>query len=114
LSVILWFDFGLKAPANSELVPAIPIGSYRRKALQVVRGPEQPSLAQPFHPQVQRFIVGLIALIITKYDVDGIHRRPLWPGVIWGMTPSQLGFTSGKMGASPHNPKNPAWMRWRG
>jgi len=81
--------------------------TYRRKALQVVKGTRTTEFGSTFSsPQVQRFIVGLIAEIITKYDVDGIQIDDHFAcRLIWGMTPSQLGFTSGKMGRSVPPPK---------
>lgn len=118
LSVIPWLEFGLKAPANSELVRRHPDWiTYRRNALHVVKGNQKNQVwLNPFHPLVQRFIVSLIAEIVTKYDVDGIQIDDHF-----GL-PIDLGYDTFTAGLyqrenrgrrPPRNPRNPAWMRWR-
>ncbi len=118
LSVIPWFEFGLKAPANSELVRRHPDWlTYRRNARQITKGNQNNQVwLNPFHPLVQRFIVSLIAEIVTKYDVDGIQIDDHF-----GL-PIDLGYDTFTAGLyqrenrgrrPPRNPRNPAWMRWR-
>jgi uncharacterized lipoprotein YddW (UPF0748 family) len=118
LSVIPWFEFGLKAPANSELVRRHPDWlTYRRNARQITKGNQSNQVwLNPFHPLVQRFIVNLIAEIVTKYDVDGIQIDDHF-----GL-PIDLGYDTFTAGLyqrenrgrrPPRNPRNPAWMRWR-
>lgn len=118
LSVIPWFEFGLKAPANSELVRRHPDWiTYRRNARRVVKGNKNNQVwLNPFHPFVQRFIVNMIAEIVSKYDVDGIQIDDHFS------LPLDLGYDTFTAGLyqrenrgkrPPRNPRNPAWMRWR-
>lgn len=118
LSVIPWFEFGLKAPANSELVRRHPDWiTYRRNTPRVTKGNKHNQVwLNPFHPMVQRFIVNLIAEIVIKYDVDGIQIDDHFS------LPIDLGYDTftaslyqrenrGKR--PPRNPRDSAWMRWR-
>lgn len=118
LSVIPWFEFGLKAPANSELVRRHPDWiTYRRNTRRVVKGNKHNQVwLNPFHPFVQRFIVNLIAEIVSKYDVDGIQIDDHFS------LPIDLGYDTFTAGLyqrenggkrPPLNPRHPAWMRWR-
>ncbi len=118
LSVIPWFEFGLKAPANSELVRRHPDWiTYRRNARHIMKGNQKNQVwLNPFHPLVQRFIVGLIAEIVTKYDVDGIQiddhfGLPLDLG--YDTFTASLYQRENRGRRPPRNPRNPAWMRWR-
>lgn len=118
LSVIPWFEFGLKAPANSELVRRHPDWlTYRRNTTRIVKGDQNNRVwLNPFHPLVQRFIVSLVAEIVTKYDVDGIQIDDHF-----GL-PIDLGYDTftaslyqreNRGRRPPRNPRDPAWMRWR-
>jgi len=118
LSVIPWFEFGLKAPADSELVRRHPDWlTYRRNALKVVQGNQHNQVwLNPFHPQVQQFIVRLISEIVSTYNVDGIQIDDHFS------LPIDLGYDTFTAGLyqrenrgkrPPRNPKNPQWMRWR-
>ena len=118
LSVIPWFEFGLKAPANSELVRRHPDWlTYRRNATRIAKGDRNNRVwLNPFHPLVQRFIVSLVAEIVTKYDVDGIQIDDHF-----GL-PIDLGYDTftaslyqreNRGRRPPRNPRDPAWMRWR-
>lgn len=118
LSVIPWFEFGLKAPADSELVLRHPDWiTYRRNTPRIMKGNQKNQVwLNPFHPMVQRFIVSLIAEIVTKYDVDGIQIDDHLS------LPIDLGYDTFTAGLyqrenqgrrPPRNPRDPAWMRWR-
>lgn len=118
LSVIPWFEFGLKAPANSELVRRHPDWlTYRRNSRRIVKGDENNRVwLNPFHPLVQRFMVNLIAEIVTKYDVDGIQiddhfGLPIDLG--YDTFTAQLYQRENRGKRPPRNPRDPAWMRWR-
>ncbi len=140
LRVIPWFEYGLMAPINSQLVQrhpewitlpqgysfsAIPSPQELEEALL----PNYPSSNRsagwlgirnlwlnPLHPEVQRFIEDLILEVVIKYDVDGIQFDDNF-----GM-PIELGYDrftrqlyqqehQGKL--PPNNPADPEWMRWR-
>jgi uncharacterized lipoprotein YddW (UPF0748 family) len=70
----------------------------------------------PFHPEVQKFILDLIVEVVTQYDVAGIQLDDHF-----GL-PVELGYDSftvklyqqehqGK--SPPNNPQDSEWMRWR-
>lgn len=118
LSVIPWFEFGLKAPANSELVRRHPDWlTYRRMSRQITKGNEKNQVwLNPFHPMVQRFIVGLITEIVTKYDVDGIQiddhfSLPIDLG--YDTLTARLYQRENRGARPPRNPRDRNWMRWR-
>lgn len=75
LTVIPWFEFGLMAPADSDLARLHPdwVTSRRDGSQIVMEGADPRVWLNPFHPQVQQFIVDLIAEIAANYDVDGIQ-----------------------------------------
>lgn len=74
------------------------------------------SWLNPFHPEVQKFILDLIVEVVTQYDVAGIQLDDHF-----GL-PVELGYDSftvklyqqehqGKN--PPNNPQDSEWMRWR-
>lgn len=119
LTVIPWLEFGLLAPAASDLVQRHPDWvTSRRDGNQIfnVHGHDTSVWLSPIHPQVQKFLVDLITEIVTQYDLDGIQLDDHF-----GM-PVEVGYDpytvqvyqqehQGK--APPTNPQDPEWMRWR-
>lgn len=118
LQVIPWFEFGLMAPANSELARRHPDWITRRRdGTEIVKeGQDNRVWLNPFHPQVQQFIVDLVAEIVSIYQVDGIQLDDHF-----GL-PTELGYDPytvqlyqhehrGKR--PPNNPRDSEWMRWR-
>lgn len=118
LKVLPWFEFGLMAPADSELARRHPDWiTQRRDGTEIVKEGEHNRVwLNPFQPQVQEFIVNLIAEIVTTYEVDGIQLDDHF-----GL-PVELGYDTftvklyqqehqGKR--PPDNPHDPEWMRWR-
>jgi uncharacterized lipoprotein YddW (UPF0748 family) len=75
LSVIPWFEFGLMAPADSELVRRHPNWVSRRQDGRSIfkKGQYDRVWLNPFHPEVQQFMVDLISEVVLNYDVDGIQ-----------------------------------------
>lgn len=117
LSVIPWFEFGLMAPADSDLVRRHPDWvTQRQDGSQVVMEGIHPRVwLNPVHPDVQRFILDLVTEIVG-YDIDGIQFDDHF-----GM-PADLGYdpytlqvyqreNPGKL--PPRNFQDPDWMRWR-
>ena len=118
LSVIPWFEFGLKAPANSDLIRRHPDWiTYRRNSRQISKGNKYNQVwLNPFHPMVQRFIVNLVAEMVLKYDIDGIQiddhfSLPIDLGYDTFTTRLYQRENGGKK--PPANPRHPQWMRWR-
>jgi uncharacterized lipoprotein YddW (UPF0748 family) len=118
LSVVPWLDFGFKVAADSGVVHRHPEWiTYRRDARSVVKGDQHNRVwLNPFHPMVQRFMVGLIAEVVSKYDVDGIQiddhfGLPIDLG--YDTYTAQLYQRENRGRRPPWNPRDPAWMRWR-
>lgn len=118
MTVIPWFEFGFMAPADSRLADRHPEWlTSRSDGSQIVKeGKHDRVWLNPFHPEVQEFIVDLIAEIVTNYDIDGIQLDDHF-----GL-PVQLGYDpytvqlyqmehTGQR--PPDNPGDPEWIRWR-
>lgn len=119
LAVIPWFEFGLMAPAESELVQRHPDWvTTRRDGSKVfnVHGEDRSVWLSPAHPGVQEFLVKLVAEVVEKYDIEGIQFDDHL-----GM-PVEVGYDdytvrlyqqehNGRR--PPNNPNDAAWMRWR-
>lgn len=118
LAVIPWFEFGLMAPADSELVQRHPDWVTNRKdgsKIFNVHGEDHSVWLNPAHPGVQQFLVKLVTEVVEKYDIDGIQFDDHL-----GM-PAEVGYDSyttqlyqqeyGRM--PPNNPNDALWMRWR-
>ncbi|OCQ91995.1 hypothetical protein BCD67_21505 [Oscillatoriales cyanobacterium USR001] len=75
LAVIPWFEFGFMAPADSELAKKHPDWLTKRRDGTTIwkEGKDDRVWLNPFHPQVQKFILDLIIEIVVKYNVDGIQ-----------------------------------------
>jgi uncharacterized lipoprotein YddW (UPF0748 family) len=118
LSVIPWFEFGFMAPANSALAKRHPnwLTQSQDGNPIVMEGADPRVWLNPFHPEVQQFIIDLITEVVTRYDVDGLQLDDHF-----GL-PVALGYDSftvqryrqehlGKK--PPSDPHDPDWKRWR-
>ncbi len=122
MRVIPWLEFGLMAPANSELAKRHPDWlTSRRDGSKVKKDDPNNSihdrvLLNPFKPEVQQFIQDLAVEIVSNYDVDGIQLDDHF-----GL-PSEFGYDDftvqlykkehqGK--SPPTNPQDAEWVRWR-
>ena len=118
LTVIPWFEFGFMAPADSLLAQQHPQWlTNRRDGTKIVKdGTHERVWLNPFHPEVQTFILNLITEIVGNYDIDGIQFDDHF-----GL-PSELGYDdytvalyqqehNGKL--PPASSKNREWVRWR-
>jgi uncharacterized lipoprotein YddW (UPF0748 family) len=106
LAVIPWFEFGLMAPADSELVRNHPDWvTSRRDGSKVfnVHGNDRSVWLSPAHPEVQQFLIKLVTEVVDKYDIEGIQFDDHL-----GM-PVEVGYDR----RPPTNPNDAAWMRWR-
>jgi uncharacterized lipoprotein YddW (UPF0748 family) len=119
LAVIPWFEFGLLAPADSELVRLHPDWvTARRDGNKIfnVHGEDTSVWLNPTHPQVQQFLTDLVTEVVTKYDVDGIQFDDhLGMPVEVGYDPYtvQLYKQDHQGKAPPTNPRDVNWMKWR-
>ncbi|MCG5059589.1 MAG: glycoside hydrolase family 10 protein [Limnoraphis sp. WC205] len=118
LSVIPWFEFGFMAPANSDLAQKHPDWLTRRLDGTLIKkeGNDSRVWLNPFHPEVQQFILYLIAEIVTNYQVDGIQFDDHF-----GL-PSEFGYDQYTVNLyqAEHQGKSPSedffetyWVRWR-
>jgi uncharacterized lipoprotein YddW (UPF0748 family) len=118
LAVIPWFEFGLMAPADSELARRHPDWlTHRRNEDGIVMEGEFPRVwLNPAHPEVQQFFVDLIGEVAASYDIDGIQFDDHF-----GM-PFELGYDDytvqlyqqqheGRL--PPDDPRDPEWINWR-
>ena len=118
LTVIPWFEFGFMAPANSDLAKQHPDWLTRRSDGTYIKkeGNDERVWLNPFHPEVQQFILDLIAEIVANYEIDGIQFDDHF-----GL-PSEFGYDEYTVGLyqSEHGGKLPSqdfyetyWVRWR-
>nr|WP_241829365.1 glycoside hydrolase family 10 protein [Desertifilum tharense] len=118
MSVIPWFEFGFMAPAGSDLAKRHPEWiTQRRDGSQIVREGKHPRVwLNPFHPEVQQFLVDLISEVVTNYDIDGIQLDDHF-----GL-PAELGYDpytvqlyqlEHRGRRPPDNPQDVEWVRWR-
>lgn len=121
LSVIPWFEFGFMAPANSPLAQRHPDWLSQRQgqlpaSRQALEGRHQRVWLNPFHPQVQQFILDLAAELMANYDVDGLQLDDHFGlPVEFGYDPYTVALYQQEHGGRrpPANPHDPRWMRWR-
>lgn len=75
MTVIPWFEFGFMMPVDSPLVQQHPEWlTQRRDGTTVeIKGEDEVVWLNPFHPEVQQFILDLVTEIVSNYDVDGIQ-----------------------------------------
>ena len=73
--VIPWFEFGFMAPADSELVRQHPDWLTQRLDGTTIKteGIHERVWLNPFHPEVQKFMLDLVTEVVRNYDVDGIQ-----------------------------------------
>lgn len=118
LAVIPWFEFGFMAPADSELARQHPEWLTKKRDGSTIKmeGVEPRVWLNPFHPEVQQFILDLVTEIVANYDVDGIQFDDHF-----GL-PSEFGYDEYTVGLyekelpglSPSdNHRETFWIRWR-
>ncbi|WOB43686.1 family 10 glycosylhydrolase [Thermoleptolyngbya oregonensis NK1-22] len=118
MAVIPWFEFGLMAPAGSELAAQHPDWlTQRQDGTQVwMQGNEPRVWLNAAHPGVQDFMVNLLAEVVERYRVDGIQLDDHFGmPVEMGYDPYTVAlYRAEHNGADPPaDPEDPAWVRWR-
>ncbi|MEB3359230.1 MAG: glycoside hydrolase family 10 protein [Synechococcales bacterium] len=134
MRVIPWFEYGFMVPRSSQLavqhpdwLTTNPTGKpgntpdwalIREGDRQAIEDWQQGQnfWLNPFHPEVQAFILQMIAEVVTHYDVDGIQLDDHFGLPIeMGYDPFtvQLYQQSHQGQSPPTNPSDPAWVRWR-
>ena len=144
MAVIPWFEFGFMAPADYPLYRRHPDWFTQRQADPQARSPawlarlarqkqgaDQPPTdpgiwlesnviprrwLNPFHPQVQKFLLELIDDLVSHYAVDGFQFDDhLGLPIDFGYDPYTVNLyrTEHNGQAPPANPKDPEWIAWR-
>lgn len=118
MAVIPWYEFGLMAPAESELAQQHPDWlSTRRNGDRIwMEGGRIPRVwLNPLHPDVQDFIVGLLTEAVQRYDIDGIQLDDHFGlPVDFGYDELTVAQYRTEKGIDPpEDPADPDWVRWR-
>lgn len=121
LDVIPWFEFGFMAPANVPLVQRHPDWLTQQQgelpeARLYQEGRHTRVWLNPFHPQVQGFILELIEEIVSNYPVDGLQLDDHFGlPVEFGYDPYTVALYQQEHGGQspPSDPRAEEWMRWR-
>jgi len=118
LAVIPWFEFGFMAPADYGLARRHPEWFTRQRDGNPIaaEGQDPRRWLNPFHPQVQEFMLALVGELMANYEVDGFQIDDhLGLPVEFGYDP----YTVSQYQAE-HNGRHPAansrdleWLRWR-
>ncbi len=117
LAVMPWFEFGFMTPPTSELALQYANWLTARQDGSQTSTSDAGEVAwlNPFHPQVQDFIINLVLEVVSQYDVDGIQFDD------HTSLPRDFGYDNYTVNLYqketkkpvPTNPQDPAWMRWR-
>ncbi|GAB4466714.1 MAG: glycoside hydrolase family 10 protein [Elainellaceae cyanobacterium] len=118
MAVIPWFEFGLMAPAASELAAQHPDWLTQRQDGSRVwmQGNEPRVWLNAAHPEVQAFMVNLLSEVVERYRVDGIQLDDHFGmPVEMGYDPYTVAlYRAEHNGADPPaDPENSDWVRWR-
>jgi uncharacterized lipoprotein YddW (UPF0748 family) len=118
LTIVPWFEYGFMMPPDSVLARRHPEWIARRRdgSDRVIESGVERLWLNPWHPQVQEFIQGLILEIVGDYAVDGIQFDDHFS------IPVDLGYDEYTVQlyrqehlglAPPDNPNDNNWIRWR-
>jgi uncharacterized lipoprotein YddW (UPF0748 family) len=117
LLVIPWFEFGFMTPNSSELALNKPgwLTQKQDGGTTSVTAAGEVSWLNPFHPEVQQFIIDLLVELTNKYDIDGIQFDD------HTSLPHEFGYdkytvalyTKETQKSPPKDYKDPQWVNWR-
>lgn len=118
MRVIPWFEFGFQAPSYSEIARRNPEWITQRSdgSQTIMEGEHERVWLNPFHPEVQQFILNLLIEIASYDDIDGIQFDDhMGLPVEFGYDPYTVNlYRSEHEGADPPaDPHDPEWVRWR-
>ncbi|MEG4630375.1 glycoside hydrolase family 10 protein [Microcoleus sp. AR_TQ3_B6] len=117
IAVIPWFEFGFMAPAESELATLYPDWlAHRRDGSTIWKeGEHERVWLNPFHPEVQQFILDLILEIVDNYDIDGIQFDDHFGlPVEFGYDPLTVSMYQEQIKSPPSDDaRETFWVRWR-
>ncbi|MFM6319332.1 MAG: glycoside hydrolase family 10 protein [Dolichospermum sp.] len=117
LLVIPWFEFGFMTPNTSELALNKPgwLTQKQDGGTTSVTAAGEVAWLNPFHPEVQQFIIDLLVELTNKYDIDGIQFDD------HTSLPHEFGYdkytvalyTKETQKSPPKDYKDPQWVNWR-
>ncbi|MEO0645760.1 MAG: family 10 glycosylhydrolase, partial [Cyanobacteria bacterium J06650_10] len=118
LKVIPWFEFGFMAPADSALAARHPDWLTQKVdgSLTTPEGSHERVWLNPFHPEVQSFILELVGEISRNYDIDGFQVDDhMGLPFAYGYDPYTVAlYKQEHNGQSPPiDAKDAEWTRWR-
>ena len=117
IAVIPWFEFGFMVPAESELATLHPDWLAQRRDGSTIwkEGEHERVWLNPFHPQVQQFILDLILEIVDNYDIDGIQFDDHFGlPVEFGYEPLTVSMYQEQIKSPPSDDaRETFWVRWR-
>ena len=118
LKVIPWFEFGFMAPADSALALRHPDWLTQKNdgSLVTAEGDHDRVWLNPFHPEVQSFILELVAELSANYDIDGFQVDDhMGLPVAYGYDAYTVNLYQQEHGGQmpPLDPADAAWTRWR-
>lgn len=118
LCIMGWWQGGLKLPAKSPLLENRRhwIATRQDGNGQFGMGESSYVWLNPFHPEVQAFILDLVEEMVREYEIQGIQLDSSF------CPPVELGYDAvttklyqqdhgGKR--PPSNPQDPHWVNWR-
>jgi len=117
MTVIPWFEFGFMQPVDSPLVKQHPEWLTQRRdgTIVEVKGEDEVVWLNPFHPEVQAFILDLVTEIVSHYDVDGIQFDDHFGlPVAFGYDDYTTQLYQEDVNLSvPEEARETFWVRWR-
>jgi len=118
LCIIGWWQGGLKIPAKSPLLENRHHWIATRQGGKFQWGTGESSYVwlNPFHPEVQAFILDLVEEMVREYEIQGIQLDSSFcPPVELGYDALTRQLYEQDHGGQqpPSNPEDPAWVNWR-
>ncbi|MGD1854511.1 MAG: glycoside hydrolase family 10 protein [Leptolyngbyaceae cyanobacterium] len=118
LRVIPWFEFGFMAPADSALARRHPEWLTQKADGSTVKaeGTHDRVWLNPFHPEVQQFMLEMVSELVANYAIDGIQVDDHFGlPAAYGYDPYTVSLYRQEHGgqAPPADHFDPEWTRWR-
>ncbi|EKU98337.1 hypothetical protein Lepto7375DRAFT_7616 [Leptolyngbya sp. PCC 7375] len=118
LRVIPWFEFGFMAPADSALARSHPDWLTQKADGSTVKaeGTHNRVWLNPFHPEVQQFMIDMVSELAANYPIDGFQVDDHFGlPAIYGYDPYTVNLYRQEHNgqAPPADIHDPEWTRWR-
>ncbi len=118
LRVIPWFEFGFMAPADSALARAHPEWLTQKADGTLIKaeGIHDRVWLNPFHPEVQQFMLDMVSELVANYPIDGFQVDDHFGlPAAYGYDPYTINLYRQEHNgqAPPSDIHDPEWTRWR-